>query len=104
MTVALSIVAPCYNEEGSLEELYRRTAAAAEGVAGRAFEIVLVNDRSRERTRGSVPAHAASRGAARGPLVRDRARQRRFARPHLGDHARARGPRRARRRDQPLAQ
>ena len=50
MTVALSIVAPCYNEEGSLEELYRRAAAAAEGVAGRSFEIVLVNDGSRDRS------------------------------------------------------
>jgi dolichol-phosphate mannosyltransferase len=50
MTVSLSIVAPCYNEEGSLEELYRRASAAAEGVAGGSFEIVLVNDGSRDRT------------------------------------------------------
>ncbi len=47
---ALSVVAPCYNEEGSLEALYRRVAAVAEGVAGRAFEIVLVNDGSRDRS------------------------------------------------------
>ena len=47
---SLSIVAPCYNEEGSLEELYRRSAAAAESVAGGAFEIVLVNDGSRDRS------------------------------------------------------
>jgi dolichol-phosphate mannosyltransferase len=47
---ALSVVAPCYNEEGSLEELYRRTAAAAEAAVGPSFEIVLVNDGSRDRT------------------------------------------------------
>ena len=47
---ALSVVAPCYNEEGSLEALYRRVAAVAESVAGRSFEIVLVNDGSRDRS------------------------------------------------------
>jgi dolichol-phosphate mannosyltransferase len=47
---ALSIVAPCYNEEGSLEALYRRVAAAAEAAVGPSFEIVLVNDGSRDRT------------------------------------------------------
>ncbi|HEX8527743.1 glycosyltransferase family 2 protein [Allosphingosinicella sp.] len=50
MSLALSIVAPCYNEELSLEELYRRCAAAAEQAAGRSFEIVLVNDGSSDRS------------------------------------------------------
>ena len=59
MSVSLSIVAPCYNEEGSLEELYRRAAAAAEGVAGRSFEIVLVNDGSRDRSWEIMQALAA---------------------------------------------
>ena len=48
--LTLSIVAPCYNEEGSLEELYRRAAAAAQTVAGSSFEIVLVNDGSSDRS------------------------------------------------------
>ena len=47
---ALSIVAPCYNEEPSLETLYRRCAAAAEAAVGPAFEIVLVNDGSSDRS------------------------------------------------------
>ncbi len=47
---ALSIVAPCYNEEHSLEALYRRCAAAAEQAVGASFEIVLVNDGSSDRS------------------------------------------------------
>jgi glycosyltransferase involved in cell wall biosynthesis len=44
----LSVVIPCYNEEACLEELYGRVARAAEKVSGGAFEIVLVNDGSRD--------------------------------------------------------
>ena len=46
----LSIVVPCYNEEGCLAELHRRLSAAAAAVAGDAYEIVLINDGSRDRT------------------------------------------------------
>lgn len=46
----LSIVAPCYNEEECLPEFHRRASAAARGVAGDDFEIVLVNDGSRDNT------------------------------------------------------
>jgi glycosyltransferase involved in cell wall biosynthesis len=45
----LSVVAPCFNEEGVLHELYRRICAVLEG-AGESWELVLVNDGSRDRT------------------------------------------------------
>ena len=47
---ALSIVAPCYNETGNLERLHARCAAAARASVGESFEIVLVDDGSRDQT------------------------------------------------------
>jgi dolichol-phosphate mannosyltransferase len=44
----ISVVAPVYNEEALLPEFYRRTAAMLEKL-GEPFEIVLVNDGSRDR-------------------------------------------------------
>jgi cellulose synthase/poly-beta-1,6-N-acetylglucosamine synthase-like glycosyltransferase len=46
----LSVVTPCYNEESSLDELYRRVSAACQEVVGSDYEFVLVNDGSRDRT------------------------------------------------------
>jgi glycosyltransferase involved in cell wall biosynthesis len=48
--VALSVVAPCYNEEAGLEELYRRVTAVCRKVTGDGYEIVLINDGSRDGT------------------------------------------------------
>jgi polyisoprenyl-phosphate glycosyltransferase len=45
----LSVVAPCYNEEGTLEVFVERTVAACRKI-GRTYEIVLVNDGSRDKT------------------------------------------------------
>ncbi|PKO23317.1 MAG: glycosyltransferase [Chloroflexi bacterium HGW-Chloroflexi-1] len=45
----VSIVAPVFNEEAILEELYRRLSAALDG-AGESWELVLVNDGSRDRS------------------------------------------------------
>ena len=44
-----SIIAPCYNEEGVLPELYRRIREVMERT-GEPWELVLVNDGSRDRT------------------------------------------------------
>jgi glycosyltransferase involved in cell wall biosynthesis len=44
-----SIVAPVYNEEALLPEFYRRVVAAIEPL-GEPFEIILVNDGSRDRS------------------------------------------------------
>ncbi len=45
---ALSIVVPCYNEEACLAELHGRLTAAARTAVGEDYEIVLVNDGSRD--------------------------------------------------------
>lgn len=45
---ALSVVIPCYNEAACLAELHRRVSAAARASAGDSYEIVLVNDGSRD--------------------------------------------------------
>ena len=46
----LSIVVPCYNEEACLAELHGRLTRAAASVAGDDYEIVLINDGSRDRS------------------------------------------------------
>lgn len=46
---ALSIVIPCYNEEGAVRELHRRLAAVCGSIAAD-YEIVLVDDGSRDST------------------------------------------------------
>src|SRR5262245_44699122 len=48
--VELSVVAPCFNEADGLPEFYRRTAAACAGLHLESYEIVLVNDGSRDAT------------------------------------------------------
>jgi glycosyltransferase involved in cell wall biosynthesis len=55
---ALSIVVPCYNEEACLGELHARLGAAARLVAGEDYEIVLVNDGSRDRSWAMMKALA----------------------------------------------
>ena len=49
---ALSIVVPCFNEEACLAELHERLSAAARMAVGEDYELVLVNDGSRD---GSWP-------------------------------------------------
>jgi glycosyltransferase involved in cell wall biosynthesis len=46
----LSIVAPCYNEQDGIEEFHRRISAAAKAVAGKNYELIIVNDGSRDAT------------------------------------------------------
>ncbi|HKI86056.1 MAG TPA: glycosyltransferase [Thermoanaerobaculia bacterium] len=55
----LSLVVPVYNEEESLEELLRRTIAMASGL-GRSWELILVNDGSRDRSLEILEAAAAA--------------------------------------------
>jgi len=43
----LSVVAPMFNEEGTAAVFYERVIAALEGIP---FELVLVDDSSRDRT------------------------------------------------------
>nr|WP_256476324.1 glycosyltransferase family 2 protein [Siccirubricoccus soli] len=55
---AVSIVAPCYNEAECLREFHRRAAAAARASCGESFEIVLVDDGSRDATWSIIEALA----------------------------------------------
>ena len=50
----LSVVAPCYNEEEALIPFVERMTAAAEAVVGDSYELILVNDGSRDGTWGVI--------------------------------------------------
>ena len=56
---ALSVVAPCYNEEASLPEFVRRTTAACQAVVGDDYELILINDGSRDATWACIRALAS---------------------------------------------
>ncbi len=47
----LSVVVPCYNEQGVLPELRSRLIAACEEAVGSDFEVIFVDDGSTDRTR-----------------------------------------------------
>lgn len=49
-TIRLSVVVPCYNEEVGIGELHRRTSGVCEACVGDSYELVLVNDGSRDAT------------------------------------------------------
>jgi glycosyltransferase involved in cell wall biosynthesis len=58
--LSLSIVVPCFNEEACLPELHARLSKAAAAVAGEDYEIVLVNDGSRDGSWAMMQALAES--------------------------------------------
>lgn len=65
----VSIVIPLYNEEESVDALYDEVTAAAEGL-GREYELILVDDGSRDATRAKVRALCARDGRVRGVFFR----------------------------------
>jgi len=72
---ALSVVAPCFNEEGVLPEFVRRVAAVLDGVGG-AAEVVLVDDGSRDNTwKVMTDAAAADRRVVAVRLMRNHGHQ-----------------------------
>jgi dolichol-phosphate mannosyltransferase len=69
---ALSVVAPCYNEEETLPAFVARMVAACRAVAGDSFELLLVNDGSRDATWARIQEQAAeSRGVVGVNLARN---------------------------------
>lgn len=48
--LALSVVVPCYDEEKGIDELHRRISDACKSNVGDNYEIVLVDDGSRDKT------------------------------------------------------
>ena len=59
--LGLSVVAPCYNEEGSLPAFVERMSAAARAAVGDGFELILVNDGSRDATWACIQALSLAR-------------------------------------------
>ena len=55
----LSVVVPCYNEETVLPELRERLEAVCRKVVGDAYEVIVVNDGSRDQTWALMTAMAA---------------------------------------------
>ena len=53
---ALSVVAPCFDEADGLHAFHDRITAAARKTTGRSYEIVLVNDGSRDATWATIRA------------------------------------------------
>jgi dolichol-phosphate mannosyltransferase len=64
--VKVSVAIPCYNEEASLPELHRRVTAICREVAGDAYEMILVNDGSRDGTWSVISSLAAADSHVRG--------------------------------------
>jgi polyisoprenyl-phosphate glycosyltransferase len=62
----LSVVIPCYNEQESLFELYKRVAAACKQVADESFEIVLIDDGSTDGTWAAISGLSASHSSVVG--------------------------------------
>ena len=50
----LSVVVPCYNQEAGLQELHRRTTLACRSLAKERYEIILVDDGSRDKTWSAI--------------------------------------------------
>jgi glycosyltransferase involved in cell wall biosynthesis len=57
----LSVVAPCYNEEATLPAFMERMEAACRAAVGQSYEIVLINDGSRDATWNIIQGFADSR-------------------------------------------
>jgi hypothetical protein len=63
----LSVCAPVYNEEALLEQFYARASAALEQAAAREqfdYELIIVDDGSRDSRRSSIASPRATRGCA----------------------------------------
>ena len=57
---ALSVVVPCYNEEACLDTLHARVTGAARDAVGEDYEIVLINDGSRDASWQTMQRLAAA--------------------------------------------
>ena len=62
----LSVVVPCYNEELVIRELHRRVTTVCCSLVGDSYEVLLVNDGSRDQTWAIVQmlAHSDDRVVA----------------------------------------
>ena len=78
----ISIVTPCFNEEGNVEELYRRIRAVIEGIGRYRYEHIFIDNSSTDRTVAILQDDRQPRSQREGD------RQRPQLRPYpLADHA-----------------
>lgn len=59
VSCALSVVIPVYNEEAGLAALVERVTGAAAAIFGEDYELILVNDGSKDGSWAAICAHAA---------------------------------------------
>lgn len=57
-SLPLSIVIPVYNEEAGLDALIERVTAAAQAIFAHRYELILVNDGSKDRSWAAICQHA----------------------------------------------
>ncbi len=55
----ISIVAPCFNEEGNVELLHERIDAAMAGLPGYRYELIFIDNKSQDRTVEKIKVMAA---------------------------------------------
>jgi glycosyltransferase involved in cell wall biosynthesis len=60
LSPAISVVAPCYNEALGIDAFAQRMTAACRALAGESFELLLINDGSRDDTWTRLRALAAN--------------------------------------------
>lgn len=68
-TVGLSIVVPCYDENEVLPELVERATKAGEQCFGADYELILIDDGSRDGTTGMIEKYAAEHANIRGIIL-----------------------------------
>jgi len=62
---ALSVIVPCFNEAGNIAELWQRLSEVCEAAVGEAYEVIFVDDGSRDDTW----AHVAALSEAHAPAI-----------------------------------
>lgn len=56
----LSIITPCFNEEDNVDELYKRVKAAVAGITSYDFELIFIDNHSRDNTIAKLKILAAA--------------------------------------------
>lgn len=66
---SLSVVAPCFNEVGNLDQLLERVSRSCKAVVGEDYEIILVDDGSSDGTWGKITVAATEDKRVRGIML-----------------------------------
>lgn len=60
ITPSLSVVVPCYNEEKGIKELLARLLPVCQNAFGRSFEVILIDDGSKDQTWKEIRSNSDS--------------------------------------------